>query len=485
MDSRRSVRRAFVAATCSALVIGGSVTALVGSAAGAVVNPGVTVETWPDLDFVAISGYPVDSTVNVEVFRNGAKIGETTQTAVADERTGAGLVEINHVGNDPAEGVNDCWGSTAFPNTPDIRAGDEIRATATSGTTTLAADSSVVRDITLDTATLGTDSVTFTGHVRSLPNAPVDVAADVLELRVEPAGVRENLAPTEIAADGSYSHVMTVPGVTEASAEEKFLEWSNAGGATEAEATEITVATFPEGPPEAMGCPPYEGAAPPPGGEPGTGQPVLSADPATLPFGDVVVGQQAVDGVTVTNTGTADALMGSAAVTGAGFSLGLDGCSGQPLAVTPEGCEIEVIASPTGSGAISGSLTIPSSNGGTLTVPLSANGVGAVPGDIAVSKTELRFGQQSTNRTKTQSVSVRNEGLGTLAVSGASVEGTGFTLAGNRCTAELAPGRSCNISVQFTATGAPGARSGTLTISSNDPDESTVTVRLSGSVRAR
>jgi hypothetical protein len=90
-------------------------------------------------------------------------------------------------------------GSPAVPNTPDIAAGDEIRATATTVGTAFQADSSVVRDVALDSAVLGTDAVTFAGYVRSLPTAPIDTApidtaADVLELRVEPAGVRENLA---------------------------------------------------------------------------------------------------------------------------------------------------------------------------------------------------------------------------------------------------------------------------------------------------
>jgi hypothetical protein len=85
-------------------------------------------------------------------------------------------------------------GSPAVPDTPDIAEGDEIRATATTVGTAFQADSSVVRDVALDSAVLGTDAVTFAGYVRSLPTAPIDTAADVLELRVEPAGVRENLA---------------------------------------------------------------------------------------------------------------------------------------------------------------------------------------------------------------------------------------------------------------------------------------------------
>jgi hypothetical protein len=273
---------------------------------------------------------------------------------------------------------------------------------------------------------------------------------------------------------------MSAPGVSEATAEEKFLEWSNAGGVAEAEACEITVATFPDGPPEAMGCPPY--AAVPP---PGAGQPALAVNPTALSFGDVVVGQQASDSVTVTNTGTADATMGTATVTGAELALGPDTCSGATVVATTGACVITVNVAPTASGPLSGTLAIPSGNGGTLTVPLSANGVGAIPGDIALNKTRTNFGQLSPGRTSTQAVIVRNDGQGALTVTGATVTGTGFSLAQNRCPAALLPGGSCSISVRFTAALPGGPRAGQLTVTSNDPDEASVSVQLSGSVKAR
>ena len=481
MGSRKGSRnRVLIAvASCTALLVGGVFTPMTTGAAGAVVNPGVTIETWPELDFVAVSGYAVGSSVTVQVFRAGTKIGETTQTAVLDARTGTGLVEINHVGNDPEEG-NDCWGSPSAPNTPDITPGDEVRATATLASgATLPTDSSVVRDVKLLNTVLGTDTLTFNGWVRSSASAPVNIATDVLEVRVEPIGDRENLQPADFNQTDPtrYSHVSSVPGITADQVEEVFLEWSNAGGAEEAESTEITVSTFPEVLPEELGCPPHGDVPPDPG------QAVLGATPTSVAFGDVARGSTAQRTVTVSNSGTGAATNVAGTVTGAGFALVSDGCAS--LASLPAGgsCAISVSVTPATTGPLSGTLAV-SSSANSLSVPLSATGVAAASGEITVSRTLLGFGRLLPGTSSTRAVTVRNEGPGNLGITGVQVSGSGFSLANNRCPASLAPAQTCRIVVRFTAALPVGLRTGALTITSTDQNEGTTTVALRGRVRA-
>src|SRR5919107_5879356 len=97
-------------------------------------STGHAVIAYPARDFVEGDGYlqrdaagnpvldaagnKIGQTVVVEVFRDGKVVGQARTKA--DNNTG--LVEINHAG--PG-----CWGTAAFANTPDIRAGDVARIT--------------------------------------------------------------------------------------------------------------------------------------------------------------------------------------------------------------------------------------------------------------------------------------------------------------------------------------------------------------------
>ena len=54
-----------------------------------------------------------------------------------------------------------------------------------------------------------------------------------------------------------------------------------------------------------------------------------------------------------------------------------------------------------------------------------------------------------------------------------------FALAGNTCTAAVAPGATCTLAVAFTPTAA-GTRTATLRVSSNDLTDATIEIALSG-----
>ena len=210
--------------------------------------------------------------------------------------------------------------------------------------------------------------------------------------------------------------------------------------------------------------------------------PVLSAAPATVAFGNQLVGAtSAAQNITVTNTGTAPLTVSAVTVGGVNAAdfAATNGCT---LAVAPAAtCTIAVTARPAASGARAGTVTI-TSDGGTATINLTATGVAPV---LSAAPATLTFASQTVATTSAaQTVTVTNTGTAPLTVQAASVAGVNaadFT-ATNGCTVAVAPGATCTISVTFTPAAA-GARTGTLTITSTG-GSATVTLNGTGAAVA-
>lgn len=240
-----------------------------------------SIEVFHGIEYVGVVGYPARTQVKVDVLRgpNNVSIGSVTATT-----DGTGFLEIHHLGAGPFPG-GDCWGPNALdpsaPNvTPDIRPGDTVQTTVLdNGVATDDIDSTVVRDIFIneDTAVdTAANTITMTGQVRSLPNAPIDVNADILELRMNAGGftwdtsgrkdLREDVTAADFTADGdgdptTFQHVFQLSGnvdaegltdadKAEASGFEQAFEWAGAASGT----SELTVYDGTAG--ALGGCPP-------------------------------------------------------------------------------------------------------------------------------------------------------------------------------------------------------------------------------------
>jgi hypothetical protein len=198
----------------------------------------------------------------------------------------------------------------------------------------------------------------------------------------------------------------------------------------------------------------------------GTGvAPILTINPTSLSFGSQAVGTtSAAKTVTLTNTGT-DTLNITAMSTSGDFSSSTCPASLSPTA----NCIVSVTFSPLGGGPRNGALTITDdATGSPHTVPFSGTGLG--PG-VAFSPPGLDFGAVSMGSTSTaRTVQLTNSGSAALAIS--SISSSGDFQATDSCPrglATLAAGASCTITVTFTPT-APGARTGTLTVTDNAGD---------------
>jgi len=198
----------------------------------------------------------------------------------------------------------------------------------------------------------------------------------------------------------------------------------------------------------------------------------ISVSPTAVGFGSVATGStSAPQAVTVTNSGTAAAPVGSVATTGdfsqtntCGSSIGAG-----------SSCTVTVRFSPTMAGSRTGNLTITAS-GITNTVPLS--GTGVAPGPIlSPNPSSLSFPATIVGSpSSAQAVTVTNSGTTSATVSG--VTATGDYSQTNNCSS-LAVGASCTVNVTFRPT-ASGTRTGAVTLSSN-ANNSPTSIALMGS----
>lgn len=218
---------------------------------------------------------------------------------------------------------------------------------------------------------------------------------------------------------------------------------------------------------------------------------VAPATDQTIPFGNTTVGGTSDQTVTVTNDGNADLAVGVITGLAAPFSLVNDNCSSQTLAPAAS-CTVGVRFEPVAVGAAADSLAIPSNDAAdpTVTVDVTGTGVSLATPDISVTDNTLPdddllvpFGNVTEGTTRDRTITVTNTGgldLQVGQVAGLNPLAAPFSIVADGCSAQtVAPAGTCVVTVRY-APPATGNASDSLDIPSNDPDEASVTVQLTG-----
>jgi hypothetical protein len=189
---------------------------------------------------------------------------------------------------------------------------------------------------------------------------------------------------------------------------------------------------------------------------------VLAANPTTVAFGNVQVGNSAHLSETLTNTGGSSVTITQANLTGAVFSVsGLT----LPLTLTPnQSVTFTATFTPTGAGAASGSLSVVS-NASNSTLNIALSGTGTAAGTLAVSPTSLSFGSVTVGSSSALNGTLTASGA-SVTVSSASLNNSEFVLSGISLPATLTAGQSATFTVTFKPS-ASGATSASLSFSSN------------------
>jgi len=210
----------------------------------------------------------------------------------------------------------------------------------------------------------------------------------------------------------------------------------------------------------------------------GTGvtQGTLTANPASVAFGSVQVGNSSSLSETLTNTGGTSLTISAASASGAGFSL--SGLS-LPLTLTAgQSTSFTVLFSPTASGAASGSVSLTSTGSDSnLSIPLS--GTGVTQGTLTANPPSLAFGNVQVGNSANLSETLTNTGGSTITISQANLSGSSvFSITGLTLPLTLTANQSVTFTATFTPTSA-AASSGSLSVVSN-ASNSPLNIALSG-----
>ena len=200
----------------------------------------------------------------------------------------------------------------------------------------------------------------------------------------------------------------------------------------------------------------------------------LAANPTSLAFGSVAVGNDSSLSETLTNTGGASVTITTVTASAAAFSLG-------PLTLpatltTNQSVTFTVTFTPASTGAASGSLSVVSNaSNSPLDIALSGTGTAAAAGTLAVSPTTLSFGSVVDGSSSQLTGKLSATGAA-VKVSSDSITGANsgdFVLSGISLPVTIPAGQSSTFTVTFTPAKS-GAASASLSFVSNASNSPTV-----------
>jgi hypothetical protein len=210
--------------------------------------------------------------------------------------------------------------------------------------------------------------------------------------------------------------------------------------------------------------------------------PEISITGGSGAFGSVLVGNQPTQTITINNTGSSPLNVSGISLSGAGFAFVTAPTLPAAVAITNGTLSFQVRFSPTARHAYSGTLTIASNDADEASVVVNLSGTGVAP-EIDVPVTSVAFGNVSLVATPpTQTITINNIGDAVLNVSAITVSGAGFSIVAPAPTTPLALASTTgtqSFQIRFTPT-LRQPYSGSLTLTSDDADEGSIVIPLSG-----
>ncbi len=214
--------------------------------------------------------------------------------------------------------------------------------------------------------------------------------------------------------------------------------------------------------------------------DPNANVPDIHVIPASLDFGGVGISSSSTMNVTVVNMGSSDLIL---------TSIGLGSGSSSAFMLSPASSPIpangaiviQVTYTPTLETTDTGSIVIGSNDPDEPTVTIALTGQGnALAPNIDVNPASLDFGTVDISNSSTLNFTIANTGSADLLVSGVIMNGSLAFNFGPPISAVLIPPNSSDmISVTYTPL-AETTDTATIVITTNDPDEPTVTIPLIG-----
>ena len=207
----------------------------------------------------------------------------------------------------------------------------------------------------------------------------------------------------------------------------------------------------------------------------GAVQAQLAASPSSASFTNVATGSSSSQTIALLNSGTADATISNATVTGTGFSI--TGLTMPAKVAAGSSATFNLVFAPRAAGSATGSVTVMSdATNSPLTVAATASAVTPTTG-LASNAASFDFGSVLLGSTNSLGATLTNVGNTNVTISSVSVTGAGFTATGVASNTTLTPGQTANLNAGFSPA-ALGAVSGLITV--NCVGASPVMIALAG-----
>lgn len=195
-------------------------------------------------------------------------------------------------------------------------------------------------------------------------------------------------------------------------------------------------------------------------------QPRIASSPSSWDFDQVVTSQTVTKIFTVSNSLAGVASFQASTVSGVGYSISADACSGNALNLN-QLCTVSVSFSPVYPSSSLGVLTLnfEDSMGVPSTKTVSLSGYGNVPQPVlTLSPSPYNFNDVATNASSSHMISVSNNTASTATTGMPTISGTGFSILSSTCDNRvLSALGNCTINVRF-APSSTGIKAGTLTV---------------------
>jgi len=201
----------------------------------------------------------------------------------------------------------------------------------------------------------------------------------------------------------------------------------------------------------------------------------LAANPTSVSFGNVQVGNSLTLMDSITNTGGTSVTISQATVTGTGFSI-----SGLNVPLTlAAGASVtfNAVFAPQLAASASGSISIVS-DAANPTLIVSLSGTGTQQGQLSLTPTALDFGSVTVGTSASQTSNLSASGA-SVTVSAASFSNTEFSLSGISLPLTISAGQSVSFALVF-APQTSGSASAVLSFASNASNSPTESLSGNG-----
>lgn len=188
-------------------------------------------------------------------------------------------------------------------------------------------------------------------------------------------------------------------------------------------------------------------------GVPAAASSSLSLNPASLHFGEVLLGSSESLAAVLTNSGSSKITISSVGASPSAYKVSYPAL---PLSLSPgQSASLTVTFVPSSTGTVNGSVSV---NGSAM---FAVSGWASSSKAVVPNPPSIAFGNVQSGRSVSTTVTITNQKSGNVNLSSASTRGSGFSMSGLPTPLTLSPGQSYTFKIAFSPTAA-GAVTGSF-----------------------